>query len=191
MAPQGLFDNFREVSYSPQTGVTFSFDLLTGDSRDITNRDMVQLQWQGTNGSRGAISLSVRRDYTTRIVKRYRFTVTPTQLPEGPLNLTLSLKLQCLLYSSYSCSLYRNRNSPSCTCRQWQYQGNSETIFMSAKQGMTNNVLAIHWAIVVTVTCCHSNICDLPRGMNPLRMYCVILPECGSLCITTSYLYRI
>ena len=158
MAPQGLIDNFQEVSYNTQTGVTFSFDLLTGNSSIITNRDRVQLQWQGTNGSTGAISLLPRRDYTTRIVKRYRFTVTPAQLPEGPLNLTLSLKLQCLLYNSSSCSLYQNRNNPSCTCRQWQYQGNSKTIFMSAKQGMTNNVQLIHWFIVVTVTCCHSNI---------------------------------
>ena len=149
MAPQGLIDNFRELSYSPQTGVTFSFDLLTGNSRDITNRDMVQLQWQAANGSRDAISLSVRRDYTTRTVKRYRFTVTPTQLPEGPLNLTLSLKLQCLLYNSSSCSLYQNRNSPSCTCNQWQYQGNSETIFMSAKRGMT-----MYNTLVYSGSCC-------------------------------------
>ena len=54
---------------------------------------------------------------------------------------------------------------------------------MSAKRGMANNVPAIHWFIVVTVTCCHSNICDIPWGMHPLRIYCVILPECGSLCI--------
>ena len=138
--PQGLIGNFREVNDDTQTRVTFSFDLLLANFRVINNRDKVQLQWQTTNGSKGAISLSVRKDSTTKSVQRYQFTVTPAQLPEGPLNLTLSAKLQCMLYSSYSCSLYRNRNNPSCTCNQWQYQGNSETILMSAKRGMKSNV---------------------------------------------------
>ena len=140
--PQGLIGNFREVNDDTQTGVAFSFDLLLANFRDINNRDKVQLQWQTTNGSKGVVNLSVRKGSTTESVRRYQFTVNPTQLPEGTLNLTLSLKLQCLLYSSSSCSLYQNRNNPSCTCRQWQYQGNSETILMSAKRGMKSNVHA-------------------------------------------------
>ena len=67
--PQGLIGNFQEVNDDTQTGVAFSFDLLLANFRDINNRDKFQLQWQTTNGSKVAISLSVRRDRTIESAK--------------------------------------------------------------------------------------------------------------------------
>ena len=131
--PQSLIDNFQEVSNDIYTGVTFSFDLFKGDSGGITTRDVVQLRWETANSSSGGfINLSVR---TTAVANRYRFTVRPSQFGEGPLLLTLSIKLQCMRYNSYYCSLNQIRNRQSCVCVQWLYQGDSETIQFDPKQG--------------------------------------------------------
>ena len=137
--PQSLIDNFREVYDDSYTGMTFSFDLFKGDSGGITTKDVVQLQWETANSSsRGFINLSVR---TTAVANRYRFTVRPSQFGEDPLLLTLSIKLQCLRYNSYYCSLNRIIGGEPCICVQWQYQGDSETIQIGPKQGMLSIVI--------------------------------------------------
>ena len=140
-----LIADFREVTTvneAIQNVVAFSFDLSTGDSgsNNIATRDMVQLQWETANNSSGVIdnlsltkSVSLPQDNcTTKGAVRYRFTVTAREVGDGPLRVTLSVKLQCLNYGTRSCNWYYRS---WCTCTQWQYQGESDTIQISAKRG--------------------------------------------------------
>ena len=139
-------ENFQEVTKvneSTQNLVAFSVDLLTSNfsiaDRDINN-GVFQLQWETADSSSGLISPQLTKghrikqaNYTTEDAVTYYFTVDATLFGQGPLLLTLSMKLQCFRYSSYSCNL-----NP-CSwhkCSRWQYEAESETILISAKKGM-------------------------------------------------------
>ena len=136
--------------------VNSSFDLLTNGSvnsssnlftSDSLNRDIIQLQWETVNThSRGLITVMAERDglhqghNTSEGAVRYRFTVNTTDLGEGPLLLTLYIKLRCVQSCATNCSQrlfydYKQYYQQRCTCTQWQYEGESETILISAKRG--------------------------------------------------------
>ena len=137
-------ENFQEVTTvieSIQNIVAFSFELFTGNLSDsIADLGIFQLQWETANKSSSSlITLTVTKDHgftqanhTTEGAVTYRFTVDVTKLGEGPLLLALTFKLKCLHYSSYSCN---EKPRSRCTCSQWQYRGESETILISAKKG--------------------------------------------------------
>ena len=147
-------ESFREVttvSESVQNLVAFSFDFLSDLNISINhNSDNAdyQLRWEATNkSSSGLIPLTVTRvrgftqaNYTTEGAVTYNFTVTATQLGEGPLLLTLSTRLQCIRYTSSYCNLYRRS---WCTCSAWQYGGESEAILINAKKGNRIHILCI------------------------------------------------
>ena len=147
-------ENFREVttvSESAHNLVAFSFDFLSDLNISIhhnSDNAVYQLRWEATNkSSSGLIPLTVTRargltqaNYTTEGAVTYNFTVTATQLGEGPLLLTLSTRLQCIRYSSSYCNLYRRS---WCTCSVWQYGGESETILINAKKGNRIHILCI------------------------------------------------
>ena len=127
--------------------VNSSFDLLTNGSvngssnlftSDSLNRDIIQQQWETVNThSRGLITVMAERDGLQQVegVMRYRFTVNTTDLGEGPLLLTLYIKLRCAEFSGFLCTPDLYRSKQDCTCTQWQYQGESETISISSKRG--------------------------------------------------------
>ena len=144
---RALITNFREVTTlnsSIWNVEAFSFDLFFGDSNNgnITDRDIIQLQWETANSSRGLITVRpttenlYQGNWTSDGAVRYHFTVNAGELGEGPLQLTLSVKLQCLHYTNSYCNRYRYS---SCTCTQWQYEGESETIPLSMRRGMPNS----------------------------------------------------
>ena len=143
---RALIENFQEVTTlndSIRNVVAFSFDIFTSDSNgNITDRDIVQLQWETANSSRGLITVRpttgnlYQGNQTSDSAVRYHFTVNAGELGEGPLQLTLSVKLQCLHYTNSYCNRYRYS---SCTCTQWQYEGESETIPLSMRRGMPNS----------------------------------------------------
>ena len=128
--------------------INSSFDLHTGNS---SGSDIIKLQWETVSGNfRGFITVMAERDdlhqgqNTSEGAMRYRFTVNATDLAigEGPLLLTLYIKLKCIQSCATNC--YRLRHVPfgikqyyqqRCTCTQWQYQGESETILVSGEQG--------------------------------------------------------
>ena len=145
--------NFQEVTTVEekiQNIVSFSFsvlnsDLLTNDSvnsssnlftSDSLNRDIIQLQWETVNThSRGLITVMAESLQQVEGAMRYRFTVNTTDLGEGPLLLTLYIKLRCVQFSGYECTPDVYRSTYRCTCTQWQYEGESETVSVSAKRG--------------------------------------------------------
>ena len=135
---------------SIQNIVAFSFSVLNGGivnsssnlfTNDSLNRDIIQLQWETVNRHfRGFITVTAENNglhqmqghNTSEGAMRYRFTVNTTDLGEGPLLLTLYIKLRCKMFSGLSCApdwVHR------CSCTQWQYEGESETVSVSAKQG--------------------------------------------------------
>ena len=140
---------------SIQNIVAFSFSVLNGNivnssfdpdlfTNDSLNRDIIQLQWETVSRQfRGFITVTAennglrQRHSTSEGAMRYRFTVRTTDLAigEGPLLLTLYIKLRCVEFSGYYCTPDRYRSMYHCTCTQWQYQGESETVSVSAKQG--------------------------------------------------------
>ena len=131
--------------------VNSSFDLLTNGSvnsssnlftSDSLNRDIIKLQWETVNThSRGLITVMAERDglhqghNTSEGAIRYRFTVNATDLGEGPLLLTLYIKLRCAEFSGFLCTPDLYRSKRDCTCNKWQYQGESDTISISSKRG--------------------------------------------------------
>ena len=132
---------------SAQNVVVFSFDLFTGNiTSNIVDRTIFQLRWETVNSnSSGLINLTVTKgrgfkqaNHTTDGAVTYHFTVGAARLGEGPLLLTLlsSMRLHCLRYRSYSCN-----HNPAywCTCSQWLYEGESETIPINAKKGKSNS----------------------------------------------------
>ena len=155
--------NFQEVTTVEERNqniLVFSFSVLNSDSinssldlftNDSFNRDIIQLQWETVNGSRGLIAVMPERDDLHKVqgAMRYRFTVNTTDLGEGPLLLTLSFRLRCIQSCATGCSRFvsfrfREYYQQRCTCTQWQYEGESKTILVSAKQGeATGNVHSI------------------------------------------------
>ena len=123
---------------------SYSFDLFTGNS---LNRDIIQLQWETVNThSRGLVAVmaeinSLHQGHNgSEDAMMYRFTVNTTDLGEGPLLLTLLIKLKCIQSCANNCSrylYYQNKQyyQQRCTCTQWQYKGESETILVSAMRG--------------------------------------------------------
>ena len=146
---QLMIENFQEVTTVNENDrnlVAFSFDVFTGDSNStstIMSDDEVYLQWMPVNSSsRGLIKLNFtesdidglrQENHTAEGIVRYRFTVNVRDLGEGPLLLTLSIKLQCVHYNDSELS-----RCFLCTCTQWQYEGESETILLSMKRGTSS-----------------------------------------------------
>ena len=147
-------ENFQEVTTvdeNIQNIVAFSFDFISSDSNNgsfklftggSNNHDIIRLQWETVNSSSiGLITLTAENGgwsqghNTSEGAVQYRFTVNVTDLGEGPLLLTLSVKLQCSLYEGYRCMQFLYRPKQHCTCTQWQYKAESETILVSAKRG--------------------------------------------------------
>lgn len=138
-------ENFQEVTTANESSrnvVAFSFDLFTGNLNiSIADGDRFQLQWETVDHrSSGLITLNItvtkQTNHTTSGPVTYRFTVYAASLGEGPLILTLFMKLQCLRYDYDSCNQYFRS---WCTCLQWQYDGESETIQISAKKGKSSS----------------------------------------------------
>ena len=146
--------NFQEVTTVEERNqniLAFSFSVLNSDSVNSSldlftnnsfNRDIIQLQWETVNGSRGLIAVMPERDGLHKVqgAMRYRFTVNTTDLGEGPLLLTLYIKLRCVQSCATNCSQrlfydYKQYYQQRCTCTQWQYEGESETISVSARRG--------------------------------------------------------
>ena len=141
-------ENLQEVTTvndSLHNVVAFSFDLFTGDV-NISSADsstIFQLRWETANKeASGLITPTVTKgrgfnqtNHSDEGAVTYNFTVDATTLGEGPLLVTLFAKLQCSHYSSSYC----NRKLYSwCTCSQWQYGAESETVKISAKKGKSH-----------------------------------------------------
>lgn len=114
--------------------------------------DEVYLQWKTVNNSsRGLIKLNFtqsdinglrQENHTAEGIVRYHFTVNVRDLGEGPLLLTLSVKLQCVHYNDSKLS-----RCFLCTCTQWQYEGESETIqLLSMKRGRASSCAGLIYA---------------------------------------------
>ena len=162
--PRPFIRNFREVTTlndSIWNVVAFSFDFFPTDSNGtITDSDLIQLRWESSdNSSRGLITLrategasgrnQLERDLTSDDEVRYRFTVNAGELGEGLLQLTLSVKLQCLSYNYNYCS--RSPHSYRCTCTSWQYERESETIQVTGNPGKSSVVMCriLSWMYVL------------------------------------------
>ena len=152
--PRPFIRNFQEVTTlndSIWNVVAFSFDFFPTDSNGtITDRDLIQLRWESSeNSSRGLITLrategvsgrnQLERDLTSDDEVRYHFTVNAGELGEGLLQLTLSVKLQCLRYNYNYCS--RSPRSYRCTCTRWQYERESKTIQVTGNPGKSSVVM--------------------------------------------------
>lgn len=149
--PRPIIKNFREVTTlndSIWNVLAFSFDFFpTGSNGNITDRDIIQLHWvTATNTSRGLITLIATEgargrniyqgNQTSDGAMRYYLSVNAGELGEGPLQLTLSGKLQCLRYNNYYCS--RSPHRYGCICTQWRYERQSETIPVNGSQGTSS-----------------------------------------------------
>ena len=155
-----VVDNFQEVETGNESTniVTYSFDLLNNDSQNgslglnrsdsiIQIYDVIHLQWEtAVSSSRGLIPIKaenvhLRQGYNaSEGAARYQFTVKTTDFGEGPLLLTLIVKLQCSSYpysycNNHSYLLSKQSLTWYCTCSSWKYLGESETIFVGAKRG--------------------------------------------------------
>ena len=155
-------ENFQEVTTvneRAQNVVVFSFDIFTSDFNNRiadVNSGIFQLRWEtADNSSSGLVTHTVAKDHdfmqanhTTEGAATYHFTVDARSLGDGPLLLTLTIKLQCFHYSSCYC----NQNPhPWCTCSQWQYEAESETILISAKKGnpSSHHVQVSHLQLII------------------------------------------
>ena len=155
-------ENFQEVTTvkeSAQNFVVFSFDIFTSglnNSIADVNSGIFQLRWEtADNSSSGLITLTVTRDHdfmqanhTTEGAFTYHSPVDARNFGDGPLLLTLTIKLQCFHYSSCYC----NQNPRSrCTCSRWQYETESETILISAKKGnpSSHHVQVSHLQLII------------------------------------------
>ena len=140
-----LIKNFQEVTtlnHSIWNVLAFSFDLFpTGSASYITDRDIIKLHWETANDSSSEyiemIDTEGDRDrnlyqgnQTSDGAVRYHFTVRAGELSEGPLRMSLSVKLRCLHYNSHN------------YCTQWQYERESNTIHVKGKQG--KSIITVH-----------------------------------------------
>ena len=146
LAPK--IENLQEVTTvndSLHNVVAFSFDLFTGDV-DINSADngaIFQLRWETANkGASGLITPTVTKghrfnqtNHTSEDAVTYHFTVYASAFGDGLLMLTLFAKLHCSRYSSSYC--YQKHYS-WCTCYEWQYGAESETIMISTKNGKSH-----------------------------------------------------
>ena len=137
--------------------VAFSFDVFTGDSNiNIMSNDEVHLVWKtASNSSRGLIKLNITKNnidglrqgnHTTEGIVSYHFTVNIKDLGEGPLLLTLTMKLQCIHYNDSKLS-----RCPTCICTQWQYEGESDTILLGMKQSKSSCEYIQLWPVATVL----------------------------------------